>query len=64
MALFKNYEIGKEAQYRAVEAEFEQAWREQVNRANTRKLPLIDRVILGLASITLGILMIVQAFGS
>ena len=64
MELIKNYEIGKEAHYREIEAEFERQWREQISKANVRNLPLIDRLIWGLGSITIGILMIVQALAS
>ena len=64
MQLSKNYKTGKAAQYREVEAEFERQWREQIGKANLRNRPLIDRLIWGLASITIGILLIVQAFAA
>lgn len=64
MELTRNYEIGQEARYREVEAEFERQRREQISQANARNWPLIDRLIWGLGSITIGILMIVRALAS
>ena len=60
----KTCEIGKKHHCQEVNTEFERLWREQISKANVRNLPLIDRLIWGLASITIGILMIVQALAS
>ncbi len=60
----KTYEISKEAHDQEVDTEFEQLWREQLNKANVRNWPMIDRLIWGLGSITIGILMIVRALAS
>lgn len=64
MELTKNYEIGQDAQYRAMEAEFERCWREQLNQLNRRRMPLIYRLLFGLSTILLGLGMILQTFVS
>jgi hypothetical protein len=64
MALLKSYEIGKDVQYRAREAEFERCWREQMSQLNGRSMPLIYRLVFGLSTILLGLGMIVQTFVS
>jgi hypothetical protein len=64
MKRIKNNQVGSEAQYQELQAEFRRQWNEHVSKANVRNLPLIDRLIWGGGSITIGILMIVQALAS
>lgn len=57
-----NYEFGK-ARHRELEAEFGQHRSEPViNNTDTQSLPTKQRLILGLGSIMLGVLMITQTF--
>lgn len=60
----KTRDNGKETHSQKLDVEFEQFWREQISRANVRNLPLIDRLIWGGGSITIGILMIVRVLVS
>jgi hypothetical protein len=62
VALLESYEIGQDAQYRAIEAEFERCWREQMNQLNERRMPLIYRLLFGVSTIMLGLGMIGQTF--
>lgn len=55
-----NYGFGK-ARHREIEAEFARYWPEQINKVEVQSSPKMHRLILGLGSITLGALMIVQA---
>lgn len=56
--------IGK-ARHQALEAEFKGRWPEELNRPiDPRRLPLMYRLLMGLSSILLGTLMIVQVFVS
>ncbi len=60
----KTYQIGKETQYREIEAEFERQCREQISRANEYELPIVYRLIFGLSTIMLGAGMIMQTLVS
>lgn len=55
-----DYEVAK-ARHRELEAEFEQYRRERTVNVDSQSLPIKRRLILGLGSIVLGVLMIFQS---